>query len=126
MVATKEQERKALAQILCYHDALCVNSDAFCTEAIETCPWCGGVNDLFNWDTRQQGFVVNCCHCGHEIFLCDECRHSEDNLFKNCDWEQTEHDDIIEGHCFRGVTINFSKSSEKGKCDNGTDATGSD
>ncbi len=83
------------------------------TEAVETCPWCEGENVLPGWNTAKQGFVAKCNHCGREIFLCDECRHAEDNPFENCDWERKEHDGIIEGRCFRGVTRNPAESGSE-------------
>lgn len=69
-------------------------------EAIEVCPHCMSENIYEMWNTEKDGYVARCKHCGKEIFLCDECLHSEDNEEQKCDWCETE----CGGKCFRGVT----------------------
>ena len=69
-------------------------------EAIETCPYCDSENVYPMWDVNVKGFVAVCKHCGKEIFLCDECMHSEDNEDMSCDWCKTK----CGGKCFRGTT----------------------
>lgn len=65
---------------------------------IEVCPHCMNENEYPMWDTETSGFITTCKHCGKEIFLCDACRHTEDNPFRHCDWHETE----CGGKCFRG------------------------
>lgn len=72
------------------------------TEAVEVCPWCESENIYPNWDVEMQGYVAICQHCGKEIFLCDECRHADDNPKGKCDWRGGDK----VGKCFRGVTLN--------------------
>ena len=69
-------------------------------EAVEMCPHCETENVYPMLDVEEKGFVAVCKTCGKEIFLCDECMHSEDNLCMNCDWRKTE----CGGKCFRGTT----------------------
>lgn len=69
-------------------------------EAVEICPHCDCENTYPMWNTEVDGFVAVCRHCGKEIFLCDECRHMEDNPYMNCDWCNTE----CGGKCHRGIT----------------------
>lgn len=69
-------------------------------EAVEVCPHCDSENVYPMWNTEESGFVAVCKTCGKEIFLCDECRHAEDNPCMNCDWCKTE----CGGKCFRGCT----------------------
>lgn len=59
----------------------------------EMCPHCQREIEL-TWNTDTDGYIIYCPSCGRKIFLCDECQHSEDNLYRKCDW----HDGI----CFRG------------------------
>ena len=72
----------------------------FC--ASECCPHCDNENEYPMFDVFKNGYVVKCNHCGKEIFLCDECRHAEDNPNMRCDWRKTN----IGGQCFRGITVN--------------------
>lgn len=69
------------------------------TEAVEVCPHCGVENTYPDWNVKQQGFVAVCKHCGHQIFLCDECLHAPDNRSGYCDW----HEEKGGGRCFRGT-----------------------
>ena len=71
-------------------------------EAVEVCPHCDSENVYPMWNTEESGFVAVCKHCGKEIFLCDECFHTDDNPNMNCDWCKTE----CGGKCFRGITKN--------------------
>ena len=71
-------------------------------EAVETCPHCDAENVYPRWDVSVKGYVAVCEYCGKEIFLCDECMHTEDNPHMNCDWCKTD----CGGKCFRGVTKN--------------------
>lgn len=68
-------------------------------EAVEMCPHCMSESVHPMWDVNIRGYVVNCQHCGKEIFLCDECLHAEDNQNRKCDWCETE----CGGKCFRGI-----------------------
>ena len=70
----------------------------FYTEATELCPHCMGENVYPNWDVEKQGYIAICQHCNHQIFLCDECMHADDNLGQCCDWEETK----TGSKCFRG------------------------
>lgn len=72
------------------------------TEAVECCPWCESENVYPNWDVETQGYIAICQRCGRQIFLCDECRHADDNPEGKCDWFGCDH----VGICFRGVTLN--------------------
>lgn len=63
-------------------------------EAVEVCPHCMGENTVPDW-APSDGYRVKCSHCGESILLCDECMHAEDNLDRNCDWDDTT------GKCFR-------------------------
>lgn len=76
-----------------------LEEDLFYTEAVEVCPHCMSENIYEMWDTEKDGYIARCKHCGKEIFLCDECSHSEDNEEKKCDWCETE----CGGKCFRGI-----------------------
>lgn len=67
------------------------------TEAVEMCPHCMGENVYPGWDVEKQGYIAKCLHCGHEIMLCDECLHADDNPAQKCDWE----DNGKGGMCFR-------------------------
>lgn len=71
-------------------------------EAVEICPCCMNENVYPMWDAAVSGFKAVCQHCGEEIFLCDECQHTEDKDgdICNCDWCKTEHG----GKCCRGFT----------------------
>lgn len=71
-------------------------------EAIEVCPHCENENVYPMWDVEVNGYVAICSDCGQQIFLCDECMHSEDNPGRRCDWCATE----CGGKCFRGYTVN--------------------
>lgn len=75
-----------------------MNSDYF--EAVEVCPHCGNENIYPMWDMENNGYIAQCKNCGKEIFLCDECLHSEDNKGQKCDWCET----ACGGKCFRGIT----------------------
>ena len=57
-------------------------------EAVEVCPYCDSENIYRGWDTEKRGYVAVCHYCGREMFLCDECLHSEDNPHKICDWRE--------------------------------------
>ena len=70
------------------------------TEAVEVCPHCECENVFANWDVSTRGYVAKCWNCGREIFLCDECMHSDDNPGRKCDWHQRGKI----GCCFRGTT----------------------
>ncbi len=74
------------------------------SEAVEVCPWCMGENIFPGYDTKKNGFVVKCQHCGQEIMLCDECRHARDNYHGKCDWHEAKCSHRTEGRCFRGIT----------------------
>lgn len=75
------------------------------TEAVEVCPFCECENVFENWDVKKQGYIAKCWQCGHEIMLCDECLHADDNAGGYCDWHGIYCDGKCkEGHCFRGVT----------------------
>lgn len=76
--------------------------DKYYFEAVEVCPHCDSENVYPMWNTEESGFVAVCQYCGKEIFLCDECFHSEDNPDMRCDWCKTENG----GKCFRGTTKN--------------------
>ena len=67
-------------------------------EAVEVCPDCMGEDIYENWDVKEKGYIVNCKHCDHKIFLCDECMHTDDNPTGYCDWVETQ----TGGKCFRG------------------------
>ena len=69
-------------------------------EAVETCPHCDSENVYPMWDVSVKGYIAACEHCGKEIFLCDECMHTEDNESMSCDWCKTD----CGGKCFRGKT----------------------
>ena len=69
-------------------------------EAVEVCPHCDSENVYPMWNVSVNGYVAVCKYCGEEIFLCDECFHSEDNINKNCDWRKAK----CGGECFRGIT----------------------
>lgn len=69
-------------------------------EAVEVCPHCENENIYPMWNVENSGFVAVCKHCGKEIFLCDECRYSNDNPCMKCDWHKTK----CGGTCFRGTT----------------------
>ena len=71
-------------------------------EAVEMCPHCENENVYPMWDVEVKGYVAICSDCGQQIFLCDECMHSEDNPGRRCDWCATE----CGGKCFRGYTVN--------------------
>lgn len=77
-----------------------------CTEAVEMCPYCEAENVYRNWDAEKQGYVATCHSCGKKIFLCDECKHADDNPSGRCDWHGEEHDGKEYGCCFRGSTEN--------------------
>lgn len=62
------------------------------------CPYCGGENKYKNWNAETQGYIAICANCGKKIFLCDECRHAEDNPEMKCDW----HEENGKSICFRG------------------------
>ncbi len=68
-------------------------------EAVEVCPYCMSENIYPMHDTEKSGYIVICNHCEKEIFLCDECFHSEDNEERKCDWYETKYG----GKCFRGI-----------------------
>lgn len=68
--------------------------------AIETCPHCDSENVYPRWDVKEKGYIAICEHCGKEIFLCDECMHSDDNEHMDCNWCKTD----CGGKCFRGIT----------------------
>ncbi len=75
------------------------------TEAVEVCPHCMSENVFENWDVEKQGFVAKCWQCGHEIMLCDECLHADDNPKKVCDWHGVYANGKMRGgSCFRGST----------------------
>ena len=75
------------------------------TEAVEVCPYCGAENTFPGWDVKRQGYITVCKECGEQIMLCDECLHADDNTNKMCDWHEVTHEhNVMEGHCFRGVT----------------------
>ena len=69
-------------------------------EVIETCPHCDKENVYPRWDVNVKGYVAICEYCRKEIFLCDECMHSEDNKSMHCNWCKTD----CGGKCFRGIT----------------------
>lgn len=69
-------------------------------EAVEICPHCMSENIYPMYDVEKDGYVAKCKYCGKEIFLCDECTHSEDNTERYCDWCETD----CGGKCFRGIT----------------------
>ncbi len=63
----------------------------------ECCPDCGAENTM-DWSIEQDGYKAYCAHCGHEMMLCDECLHADDNQGQKCDWKS---DFNGVGHCFR-------------------------
>lgn len=84
-----------------------------CTEAVEMCPYCEAENVYRNWDVEKQGYVATCKTCGWQMFLCDECRHADDNPGMKCDWRREEHDGKETGICFRGVVENDPAEAQR-------------
>lgn len=72
-------------------------------ECVEVCPHCGGENVYKDLYPADVGYKAKCQHCGAEIFLCDECMHSNDNPYRLCDWEECGKC----GKCFRSETRTF-------------------
>lgn len=68
--------------------------------ATECCPFCEYENEFLNYETCKNGYIVRCKNCGREIFLCDECLHSDDNVVRKCDFR--EYSENKRG-CFRGI-----------------------
>lgn len=66
-------------------------------EIVEVCPHCEAESN-FEWDVKSMGYVSKCPVCNKEMFLCDECLHSEDNLDQKCNW----HEEGEYSVCFRG------------------------
>jgi DNA-directed RNA polymerase subunit RPC12/RpoP len=54
-----------------------------------TCSDCGKNIDV-EWDTKTQGFLVFCHHCGAKNLLCDECQEEGDDGSKpeSCDYDK--------------------------------------
>lgn len=73
------------------------------TEAVETCPYCVGENTYPDKDCEQEGYIETCQHCGKEIFLCDECKHADDNIQGSCGWHEEVKNGQKFGVCFRGI-----------------------
>lgn len=51
----------------------------------ELCPHCMSEVEMV-WNTEVDGFKAVCPHCGKQLTLCDECRHSGTG---NCDYDKT-------------------------------------
>jgi predicted RNA-binding Zn-ribbon protein involved in translation (DUF1610 family) len=70
-------------------------------DVVEVCPHCGNENVWMvtnKFDPAKVQYKGVCDNCGKEIFLCDECFHSEDNLGQRCDWHKENGYSV----CFRG------------------------
>lgn len=70
-------------------------------DVVEPCPECGNENVWGDLDPVACDYETVCQHCGEPVMLCDECYHSDDNPYHNCDW----HPGIgcKGGICFRRV-----------------------
>jgi hypothetical protein len=81
------------------------------TEAAEVCPWCGVENTYPDYDVEMNGYKAFCKTCGHEIMLCDECLHADDNPGKKCDFKAKYYYSgnriTCVGICYRGITHNI-------------------
>lgn len=64
-------------------------------EVVEPCPYCEAENVYPRW---KGGYIATCRECGKQIFLCDECLHSDDNAAQKCDWHEEDGISV----CFRG------------------------
>ncbi len=89
-----------------YRSGAFAASDVDTMEAVEMCPYCEAENVYRNWDVEKQGYIATCHYCGKKIFLCDECKHADDNPTGRCDWHGEERDGKEYGSCFRGTTEN--------------------
>lgn len=58
-------------------------------EIVEVCPWCGTENIYTDYNVEKDGYLAQCKVCGHQIFLCDVCIHSDD--YRGCDWHISGH-----------------------------------
>lgn len=67
-------------------------------EIVEVCPYCENENVYPMLNIEENGYITTCQHCGSQIFLCDECLHSEDNECSNCNW----HEENGYSVCMRG------------------------
>lgn len=66
-------------------------------EDVDICPHCDTEND-FLISEEKLTYTGICNGCNRQIFLCDLCFHSDDNLSQKCDWHM-EGDDSV---CMRG------------------------
>ena len=80
----------------------------YCFEVVEVCPHCSYENVYPMWDVNVNGYIAICKNCGQQIFLCDECKHSDDNENIFCNWCKTE----CGGKCFRGVIKSITVKQE--------------
>ena len=70
-------------------------------EIVEVCPHCGFENIYAEGCWFATPYKAFCKECEKEIFLCDECMHSEDNptmTCLSCDWREENGCEI----CMRG------------------------
>ena len=70
-------------------------------EVIEYCGECGEDNIWEDLDPVACNYETVCQHCGEPIMLCDECYHSDDNPYHDCDWHPGI--ECKGGICFRRV-----------------------
>ena len=52
----------------------------------EWCSNCEYESESHGWDTARDGFQAFCPHCGKQLMLCDQCKHSPD--YQGCDWTE--------------------------------------